>query len=164
MKRLAGLLSLGLILVLAVGCAKRGSEEAPPSAGEVALRAAYASLEVIRTATRETITYADYETWVGEASAALMAYRNEELDDETAREAAALLSEALYDYQTAQRAWKTKSDECPECAWRKFVNGNPRFAMPDADADYAVALLWNEAAALVTSAGEKLSLWKNVKS
>jgi hypothetical protein len=86
-----------------------------------------------------------------------MAY---EPEDNEARAVASHLAEAVYIYQTAMRAWATKFDECEECAWRKFRNVHPEFAMEEAGADYAIPVLWNSAAAKMDAAREGLAAYK----
>ena len=121
------------------------------------LQAAYDAVAAVESATKAGVPYTDYAQRVPSASTALMAY---EPEGDEAREVASHLAAAVYAYQTAMRAWGTKFDECEDCAWRKFRNVHPEFAMEDADADYAIGVLWNAAAVEMEAAREGLAAYK----
>ena len=121
------------------------------------LQAAYDAVAAVESATKAGVPYTDYAQRVPSASTALMAY---EPEDDEAREVASHLAAAVYAYQTAMRAWGTKFDECEDCAWRKFRSVHPEFAMEDADADYAIGVLWNAAAVEMEAAREGLAVYK----
>lgn len=121
------------------------------------LQAAYDAVAAVESATKAGVPYTDYAQRVPSASTALMAY---EPEDDEAREVASHLAAAVYAYQTAMRAWGTKFDECEDCAWRKFRSVHPEFAMEDADADYAIGVLWNAAAVEMEAAREGLAAYK----
>jgi hypothetical protein len=142
---------------LVTACAKQNRAAADRAQRLDKLQAAYDAVAAVESATKAGVPYADYAQRVPSASTALRAY---EPEDDEAREVASHLAEAVYIYQTAVRAWATKFDECEECAWRKFRNVHPEFAMEEAGADYAIPVLWNSAAAKMEAAREGLAAYK----
>ncbi len=121
------------------------------------LEATYNAVAALETATQAKIDYEAYAKMVPEASAAVRAYA---APDDASRAIAAHLSAAIYSHQNAVRAWATKYDECEDCAWRKFVSAHPQFALEDADAEYAVTVLWNTASGELKAAKEALANYK----
>ena len=142
---------------LVTACTKQNRAAADRAQRLEKLQATYDAVAAVESATKAGVPYADYAQRVPSASAALRAY---EPEDDEAREVASHLAEAVYIYQTAMRAWATKFDECEECAWRKFRNVHPEFAMEEAGADYAIPVLWNSAAAKMEAAREGLAAYK----
>ena len=141
---------------LVTACTKQDRAAADRAQRVDKLQAAYDAVAAVESATKAGVPYTDYAQRVPSASTALMAY---EPEDDEAREVASHLAEAVYIYQTAMRAWATKFDECEECAWRKFRNVHPEFAMEEAGADYAIPVLWNSAAAKMEVAREGLAAY-----
>jgi hypothetical protein len=142
---------------LVTACTKQDRAAADRAQRVDKLQAAYDAVAAVESATKAGVPYTDYAQRVPSASTALMAY---EPEDDEAREVASNLAEAVYAYQNAMRAWGTKFDECQECAWRKFKAVHPEFAMEDADADYAIGIFWNSAAAKMDAAREGLAAYK----
>jgi hypothetical protein len=142
---------------LVTACTKQDRAAADRAQRVDKLQAAYDAVAAVESATKAGVPYTDYAQRVPSASTTLMAY---EAEDGEAREVASHLAEAVYIYQTAMRAWATKFDECEECAWRKFRNVHPEFAMEEAGADYAIPVLWNSAAAKMDAAREGLAAYK----
>ncbi|MEI6171574.1 MAG: hypothetical protein WCQ45_03730 [bacterium] len=142
---------------LVTACTKQDRAAADRAQRVDKLQAAYDAVAAVESATKAGVPYTDYAQRVPSASTALMAY---EPEDDEAREVASHLAAAVYAYQTAMRAWGTKFDECEDCAWRKFRSVHPEFAMEDADADYAIGVLWNAAAVEMEAAREGLAAYK----
>jgi hypothetical protein len=140
---------------LLVACSKETRVDARAQRA-ARLQAAYDVVAAVTSASEAGITYEEYSVQVPKASAALLTYQAE---DDAARDVAGHLSAAVYAYQTALRAWATKYDECQDCAWRKFVNVHPQFA-EEADADYAIHVLWNTAKTEMTAAQEGIAAYK----
>lgn len=152
---LVGIGLLGLVCVVtACEREKRVDEHAQRL---VKLQAAYDAVAVVQSAADAGASYEDYSTQLPTASAAVLAYQAE---DAEARDIAAHLSAAMYAYQNALRAWAVKFDECPDCAWRKFVNAHPQFATEDPDPEYAVTVYWNTAKTEMTAARDALDAYK----
>ena len=150
------------VVVLCLACLVTACTKTDRAAADRAqrldkLQAAYDAVAAVESATKAGVPYTDYAQRVPNASTALRVY---EPEDDEAREVASHLAEAVYAYQNAMRAWGTKFDECEECAWRKFKAVHPEFAMEDTDADYAIRVLWNSAAAKMDAARESLAAYK----
>jgi sulfur transfer complex TusBCD TusB component (DsrH family) len=147
---------LGLALVV-TACArdKRVDEQAQRLAK---LQAAYDAVATLQSAADAGVSYEDYSKQLPTASAALLTYQAE---DAEARDIAAHLSAAMYAYQNALRAWAVKYDECPDCAWRKFVNSHPQFATEEPSPEYAVSVYWNNAKTEMAAARVALDAYKS---
>ena len=152
------LLGVGALctVVLVGSCSKDRRAQEEQARRHANLQAAYDAVAAVQKATKAGVSYDSYGKLVPAASAALMAY---EAPDEAARDVVEHLAAAVYAYQTATRAWATKYDECQDCAWRKFVSAHPQFALEDADPDYAVVTLWNQASTEMTAAAEGLAAY-----
>lgn len=155
---LLALLGVGALctVVLVGSCSKDKRAQEEQAQRHANLQAAYDAVAAVQRATKAGVAYDDYAKLVPTASAALLAY---EAPDEKARDVIEHLSAAVYAYQTATRAWATQYDECQDCAWRKFVNAHPQFALEDADPEYAVVTLWNQALADMNAAAEGLAAY-----
>jgi hypothetical protein len=152
---LVGIGLLGLVCV-ATACTKekRVDEHAQRLAK---LQAAYDAVAAVQAAADAGVSYEGYSKQLPTASAALLAYQ---VEDAEARDIAAHLSAAMYAYQNALRAWAVKYDECPDCAWRKFVNAHPQFATEDPDPEYAVNVYWSTAKTEMTAARAALDAYR----
>ena len=154
--------ALGIVVLslacLTASCAKQSG--APDRAKAVdGLQAAYEAAAAIQSTARVDGVYADYVQRISDASVALTSYTP---TDDAARAIVSHLSAALYAYQSAARAWETKTAECEDCAWRKFRDAHPQLALPPgADSDYAMRLLWDSAAGELKAAQVALAARKH---